>query len=148
MTNEKEKPTPRQLAKVLRIMLGPEEEWDDAAAELVLEVHGLDSSEAPVRLANLIEREINSRKERGEEIPSGFGEVLSRLRGAHEVTAGSREAKDRIEQMFIVGKVPVNSASTPLSQAFHRRTRKLMEEDEEILNELASELMSDSRGDE
>jgi hypothetical protein len=49
--------------------------------------------------------------------------------------------------MFIIGKVPIDSASTQVQPRFHRRRKKLSEKDEEILRELSAELMADDQGE-
>lgn len=147
MTEEKETPNSPELAKLLQV-LGPEEDWDDTAAALVLELHGIDSDEAPSRLAKLIDKEIESRRERGEEIPPGFEEVRSRLASDSKGKEGVRQAKDHIEETFIIGKVPIDSASTQVQPRFHRRRKKLPETDEEILKDLSAELMADDQGEE
>src|SRR5258708_23158740 len=142
MSNEIQQPDPRRLAKLLRIMVGPEEQWDDAATHLALELRGIDSEEAPVRLVKLIEREISSRTERGEAVPTNLSEVLLNLRSQYKMGEGLREAKDRIEEMFIVGKVALDSSSNQVSQSFRQGITKLSKYDQNILNELAVELMS------
>jgi hypothetical protein len=146
MTEEKANPNSRELAKLLHV-LGPEEDWDDNAAALVLELHGIDSDEAPARLAKLIDREIESRRERGEEVPPGFEEVRSRLASESKGKEGVRKAKGHIEEMFIIGKLPIDSASIQVQQRFHRRRKKLSEKDEEILKELSAELVADAQGE-
>ncbi len=146
MTDEKENPNSGELAKLLHV-LGPEEDWDDTAAALVLELHGIDSDEVPSRLAKLIDREIDGRRERGEEVPQSFEEVRSRLASNSKETEGVRKAKGHIEEMFIIGKHPIDSASTQVQQRFHRRRKKLSEKDEEILKKLSAELVADAQGE-
>jgi hypothetical protein len=41
---------PRSLAKLLYLLLGPEEQWDDDKVALALELRGLDSSQSGLRL--------------------------------------------------------------------------------------------------
>jgi hypothetical protein len=123
-------------------MLGPEEQWDDAATDLALELRGIDSDEAPVRLVKLIEREISSRTERGEAVPTNLSEVLLNLRSQYKISEGLGEAKDRIEEMFIVGKVALDSSSNEVSQSNRQGLRKLSKYDQNILKELAAELTS------
>lgn len=146
MTEEKQKPNSRELAELLHA-LGPEDEWDDTAAALVLELHGIDSDEAPSRLAKLIDKEIESRRERGEEIPANFEEVRARLAKDSKAKEGVHQAKGHIEEIFIVGKVPIASASTQVQQRFHRRRKKLSEKDEEILKALSAELLAAAEGE-
>lgn len=70
---------PRQLSKLLRL-LGPEEDWDDAAAELGLELHGIDPAESEVRLRRLVDKIIHEKTDRGEEILESLLELQSRLK--------------------------------------------------------------------
>lgn len=144
---EIETPTPRQMAKIVKELLGPEEEWDDAAAEFVLRLHGIDPSRAPARVSELIQREIDTRTERGEEIPSTFVEVLSKFTSESELKEGPPEAKGWMEEMFIIGKVPIHSAAAQVHPAFHRRKKKLSKNDEKIIKELSDELIADDPGE-
>jgi hypothetical protein len=68
----------REQALLLTI-LGPEEYWDDSDADFVLRLHNLDPDKSPARLAALIQREIDQRTERGEEIPQDFVRLVSDL---------------------------------------------------------------------
>lgn len=79
MSNEREIPSERQLANILRVVLGPPEDWDEADADYVLEVYEIDPAEAPSRLAQLIRREIESRAQSGEELPAGLNDLHSKL---------------------------------------------------------------------
>jgi hypothetical protein len=146
MTEEKAKPNLRELAELLRV-LGPEDDWDDTAAALVLELRGIDSDEAPARLAKLIDREIESRRERGEDVPVDFEEVRAKLASDSKNKEGLRKAKGHIEEMFIIGKVPIDSTAAQVQQSFHRRRKKLSEKDEEILKELSADLLADAEGE-
>jgi hypothetical protein len=88
MSKEREIPSERQLANILRIVLGPPEDWDEADADFVLEVNGIDPAEAPSRLAQLIQREVESRTQTGEELPAGLSDLYSRLIKKIEVKDG------------------------------------------------------------
>jgi hypothetical protein len=73
MTDENELPelTDEQLGRLVRKLLGPPEEWDDYAAEFVLEVYGIDPSdaEAEAYMKRMINKIVREKKERGEPIP-------------------------------------------------------------------------------
>jgi hypothetical protein len=75
-------PNERQLAKLLALVLGPEEDWDDAAAALVLELHGIDPAQSEVRLRRLVDKIIREKTERGEEILESLRELQSRLKAS------------------------------------------------------------------
>jgi hypothetical protein len=147
MTNEAQEIDPRPSAKLLRIMLGPEEEWDDDATHLALELCGIDSEEAPTRLVKLIEREISTRTDRGETIPNSLSDVLVQLRSQYAISEGTHEAQQRMEQMFIVGKVPLDSPTSKVARSYRRGPKKLSKHDEDILNELSAELASAKDGE-
>jgi hypothetical protein len=142
MSNEIQQPDPRRLAKLLRIMLGPDEQWDDAATHLALELRGIDSEGAPLRLVKLIEREIRSRTERGEAVSANLSEALLKLRSQYKMREPG-EANVRIEEMFIVGKVALDSSSDRVSQNFRKGKTKLSKHDQNILDELALELSAE-----
>ncbi len=74
-------PHQRQLAKLLHV-LGPEEDWDDAAAALVLELHGIDPAQSEVRLRRLVDRIIQEKTDRGEEVLESLRELQSRLKAS------------------------------------------------------------------
>jgi hypothetical protein len=74
-------PHPRQLAKLLRL-LGPEEGWDDAAAALVLELHGIDPAESEVRLRRLVDKIIREKTDCGEEVLESLRELQSRIKAS------------------------------------------------------------------
>jgi hypothetical protein len=72
-------PNARSLAKLLGILLGPEEEWDDDKVTLALELRGLDSSQSELRLKQMVNKIISEKAAQGEEIKSSLREVQSRL---------------------------------------------------------------------
>ncbi|HBB95571.1 MAG TPA: hypothetical protein DC054_09280 [Blastocatellia bacterium] len=148
MAEKIEMPDPNEMAKVLRVSLGPEEEWDDAAVELVLELHGIDPGTAPSRLAQTITRIIQKRKNSGEEIPPTLGKVLSRLTSESEIEdTQAVEARRGIDEMFAPGTMGPSAASNRVLQAFRKGMGDLSENDEMILDTLSSELQSDDTKD-
>ena len=68
-------PNPRSLAKVLSILLGPEEEWDDDAVSLALELRGLDSTQSELRLKKLVDNIIQEKTAQGKTIEPSLLEV-------------------------------------------------------------------------
>lgn len=71
----------RQLSKLLRL-LGPEEDWDDAAAELVLRLHGINPAESEERLRRLVDQIILEKTDRGEEVLESLQVLQSRLKAS------------------------------------------------------------------
>ncbi|MDQ3743240.1 MAG: hypothetical protein M3444_02545 [Acidobacteriota bacterium] len=70
-------PDAGQLEELLRMLLGPERERDEAAAEAVLEMHGVDPAEADEALRRRLEREVEERRVRGEQVPQAILDALA-----------------------------------------------------------------------
>lgn len=84
---KKSKPQPDpQLAKLLR-SLGPEEDWDETAAELVLELHGINPAESEERLRRLVDKIILEKTDRGEGVLESLRELQSRLKAPRPQSA-------------------------------------------------------------
>jgi hypothetical protein len=80
MTEDSTKqPNPRSLAKLLFLLLGPEEQWDDDKVALALELGGLDSSQSGSRLKQGVDKIIAEKTAQGEEIKLSLLEVQSLL---------------------------------------------------------------------
>jgi len=72
-------PNARSLAKLLHILLGPEEQWDDDKVALALELRGFDSSQSTLRLKQMVDKIIVEKTAQGEQIKSSLLEVQSLL---------------------------------------------------------------------
>ena len=80
MTEDSTKqPNPRSLAKLLYLLLGPEEQWDDDKVALALELCGLDGSQSGLRLKRMVDKIITEKTAQGEEVKSSLLEVQSLL---------------------------------------------------------------------
>ena len=79
MPERTELPDAEQLSKLFRLLLGPEDEWDEADAEIVLELHGVDPASLDDGLRKRLEREVEERRARGEDVPSDLLDVLAKL---------------------------------------------------------------------
>ena len=77
MAEKTEIPDQEQRAKLFRKLLGPEEEWDDAAVEIMLELYGIDPTEVDNDLRERLEREVAERRGRGEEVPQAMLNALA-----------------------------------------------------------------------
>ena len=69
-----------QLSKLLRSTLGPAENWDEATADLVLEMYGMDPRQSKARFKQSIDNRIRRKEERGEEVSESLRELQSLLR--------------------------------------------------------------------
>jgi hypothetical protein len=89
MPERRELPDSEQLTKLFRMLLGPEDKRDDASAEIVLEMHGIDPATADDALRERLEREVAERRGRGEDIPQAMLDALASF-------ASKTKSKNRI----------------------------------------------------
>ena len=73
-------PDSDQLAKLLRMLIGPEDEWDEASVEFVLELQGIDPAAVKDDFREMLEREVEGRKAKGEDVPQAMLNALASLR--------------------------------------------------------------------
>jgi hypothetical protein len=78
MAERTELPDAERLEELFRLLLGPEEERDEAAAEVMLEMHGIDPASADEGFRRRLEREVAERRGRGEEVPQAILDALAR----------------------------------------------------------------------
>jgi hypothetical protein len=69
-----------QISKLLRSVLGPAENWDEATADFVLEMYGIDPRQSKARFTQSIDNWIRRKEERGEEVSESLRELQSFLR--------------------------------------------------------------------
>ena len=80
--SEDQELTGKQIAQLARRLFGPEEEWDDAAAEFVLRLYGItpdaddDENDYARKLLNSV---IQRKRERGEEVPQPLLNLLAKF---------------------------------------------------------------------
>jgi hypothetical protein len=144
MAESKELPDPEQLDELFRQLIGPEQERDDAAAEVLLEMHGIDPAKLDDDLRERLEREVAERRERGEEVPQGMLDAIASLQNKPEPEdEAPLEPKDWIEKL-LSGIPPNNlagsSQSTHLQSFRSRNLEPLSKEDRQILESLATQL--------
>lgn len=145
MSKEHEIASERQIANILRIVLGPPEDWDEADADFVLEVNGIDPAEAPSRLAQLIQREIESRTQTGEELPAGLSDLHSRLIKKTVKDGPLLEAKRQIKKLFAATGKLLDITPNRVIHVHGRRVGKLTDDDKKILKDLADELRNEDK---
>jgi hypothetical protein len=68
-----------ELAKLLRASLGPEEDWDDAAVELVLDLCGINPEDSTERLKRAIDNVIMKKRDHDEHIPDTLLRLQQKL---------------------------------------------------------------------
>jgi hypothetical protein len=80
MTNRTDSSDAGRVEEIFRRLVGPEDERDEAAAEAILELHGVDPSALDDELRGRLEREVEGRRARGEEVPQGILAAIDSLR--------------------------------------------------------------------
>jgi hypothetical protein len=146
MSEEPESLSEDQIGALVRRLLGPEEEWDDAAAEFVLQVHDIDPDSSGSYVQDLIFREIVARRQRGERIPPILWQMFSSLAAKDENDGETADAARYLNERF--GPEPSTEVSEQLRvlRAARRTQSKLSDEDKKILSELESELIRNVEG--
>jgi hypothetical protein len=84
MAKNKELPDPEQLNELFWHLIGPEEERDDVAAEVLLEMHGIDLATLDNDLRERLEREVKERRSRGDEVPQAMIDAIASLQKNRE----------------------------------------------------------------
>jgi hypothetical protein len=141
MAEEPESLSEDQIGALVRRLLGPEEEWDDAAAEFVLQVHDIDPDSSGSYVQDLIFREIVARRQRGENIPPILWQMFSSLNAKDENEGETADAAGYLKGRFGPEASTEESEQLRVLRAARRTQSKLSAEDKKILSELESELI-------
>ncbi|HBB95569.1 MAG TPA: hypothetical protein DC054_09270 [Blastocatellia bacterium] len=72
-------PDERELAKLLQASLGPEDDWDEDAVELILDLHGINSKNPTGRLKRTIDNIVLKKRDSGEHIPESLLNLQQKL---------------------------------------------------------------------
>jgi hypothetical protein len=132
-----------EIEKVIDVVLGPEEDWNEAAAEYALRLYGADPTTSSKDARDLILRLMKSAAENGEDIPSGFMDILWDLTSKEEWQTDSIAAATRaIKEMQ---QMPIPPQLTAAMVDHHFRDKaELSKDDEKILEDLVSELLNEA----
>jgi hypothetical protein len=141
MSEEPESLSEDQIGALVRRLLGPEEEWDDAAAEFVLQVHDIDPKSSGSYVQDLIFREIVAHRQGGERIPPILWQMFSSLSAKDEKDGETADAARYLEERFGRKASTEESEQLRVLRAARRTQGKLSDEDKKILSELESELI-------
>lgn len=73
--------TGEEISELARKLFGPEEEWDDDAADFVLRLHGInpDADDEKAHAKKLLNSVIQRKRERGEEVPQELLNLLAKF---------------------------------------------------------------------
>ena len=144
MAEDKDNLTQEQIGDLVRRLLGPPEDWDDAAAEFVLKVYGIDPGSPGAYVRQLVLREIRARHGRRQPVPRMLLRMLTSLSDVPESKEGAAEAQDYVKERM---KRSARSVRADKGVRFLRAARrvpgKLSAADEKILKDLEEELISD-----
>jgi len=153
MADRSRLPDKNQLDKLYHKILGPDEEMDEATARAILEDHGLTPEEAIEDVRVSLEQEVQSLRAKGADVPPTLLQALASLKPSEE---DNRENitidPDTWVNDLLDGRMPGNVAGAnqpPHLHAFRDLDMEsLSEEDQQILERLASELEDkDERGE-
>ena len=135
--------TPDEIEQLISIVLGPEEDWSAEDAEYVLRLYGVDPAESSKDACDLILRMIESARDKGEEVPAEYMNILWDLTSEedkdNDVMVNARRAIQEMQQM----PFPPQLTAAVVSQHF-RDKRDLSEADKEILKDLEGELFQEA----
>jgi ABC-type multidrug transport system ATPase subunit len=73
--------TGQEVAELARKLFGPEEEWDDAAADFVLRLYGInpDTEDTDAYAIKLLNSVIQRKRERRQEVPQFILDLLAQF---------------------------------------------------------------------
>jgi hypothetical protein len=90
MTDENESLTDAEIAKLARILFGPEEEWNDDVVEFVLKLYGIDTEDTTAYAIKLLSNFVRRKRERGEDVPQPALTMLAKLEQEADKTSRSK----------------------------------------------------------
>jgi hypothetical protein len=68
-----------EKARLIRVLCGPPEDWDDVEGEFTMKLYGVDPNLSARDLVKIVEGTIRKFRERGEEVPPSLINVLTKL---------------------------------------------------------------------
>lgn len=131
-----------EVADLARKLFGPEEDWDDAAAEFVLRLHGIDPGNEVSYGSDLILRVIERRKKQRKEIPKELLTIFTKLEAKRDKDPRIDDAQREVEKALLAGAG--RSGMAAVIKGF-RHKKELSTEDEKILKKLEAELLANEK---
>jgi hypothetical protein len=124
-----------EIAHVARVLLGPEEDWDEADSEFVMKLFGVEPDLSTKEMFDLVFGIIQKFEKEREEVPSSLTNMLAQLasklkREDPRVETTLAELKERLSQKGSKGL-----AAAAGNRRF-RGKRQLSKKDEKILQRL------------
>jgi inorganic pyrophosphatase/exopolyphosphatase len=146
MTTKDESMSAAEIAHIARVLLGPEEDWDEADSEFVMKLLGVEPDLSTKEMFDLVLGIIKKFEKEREEVPASFINMLTQLasklkREDPRVETTLVELKERLSQ-----KASKGLAAAAGKRRF-RGKRQLSKKDEKILRELEDELLTEKQDD-
>jgi hypothetical protein len=69
-----------EKTRLIRILCGPAENWDDADSEFAMKIYGVDPNLSARGLVKIVEGTITKFREQGERVPRSLLNVLGKLK--------------------------------------------------------------------
>gem|GEM_PF-3104852 len=79
-----------EKARLIKVLCGPAEDWDDAAGEFAMKLYGVDPNLSADGLVEILEGAVRKSRERGERVPRSLLNVLTKVR--RKAKGGSKGA--------------------------------------------------------
>jgi hypothetical protein len=143
MADDDESLSGAEIADLARKLFGPEEDWDDAAAEFVLRLHGIDPGNEVSYGSDLILKVIERRKKQRKEIPQELLTIFAKLEAKRDKDPRIDTAQREVEKALRAG-AGGGSGTAAVIKGF-RHKKELSPEDEKILKELEAQLVADEK---
>jgi hypothetical protein len=143
MAKNEQSLNPAEIERVISVILGPEEDWSEAAADYALRLYGVDPSTSFKDARDLVLRLMKAANEKGEEVPAELTNLLWDLTSKEEWQTDSIAAANRaIKEMQ---QMPIPPELTAAMVDHHFRDKaELSKDDEKILEDLVSELLNEA----
>jgi len=136
--------SPAEIAHIVRLLLGPEENWDEADSEFAMRLYGLEPNLSTKEMFDFVLAITKKFEKEREEVPSTFINMLTRLASELEredprVETTLAELKERLSKKGSKGL-----AAGAGKRRFRGKTQ-LSKKDEKILQELEDELSTEKQ---
>jgi hypothetical protein len=146
MTTKDESMSPTEIAHIVRLLLGPEEKWDEADSEFAMRLYGLEPNLSTKEMFDFVLAITKKFEKEREEVPSTFINMLTRLasdlkREDPRVETTLAELKERLSKKGSKG------LAAAAGKRRFRGKRQLSKKDEKILQELEDELLTEEHED-
>jgi hypothetical protein len=141
MTRKNESMDAAEIAHIARVLLGPEENWDEADSRLAMRLYGIEPDLSTKEMFDFVLGIVKKFEEEREEVPSVFINLLTQLasklkREDPRVETTIAELKERLSRKGSKSRAAV------VGKPRFRGKKKLSKKDENLLRELEDELLS------